>query len=162
MLLSRRYLKDLPVVAISAAAVVLLMALLTPIVPAGVSEMLMSAYAFVCHQMPARSPVIDGTQVAVCYRCLGIYSGLIVGAFVYPPILSHMQLLMRRAGPIILASLAVPGIDWLGDVAGLWTNTPASRIITGAVFGITAGVYFAHATAELMHRQKTRQPVDVD
>ena len=39
-----------------------------------------SFFSRVCHQDPARSFMIEGSPVAVCVRCLGIYLGTAMGA----------------------------------------------------------------------------------
>ncbi len=119
----------------------------------------MTAFSFVCHQLPDRSPFIDGIQAAICHRCLGIYCGIFAGAVIFPFLDRWGLFLMRWAGAIIAVSLAVPGADWLGEVIGIWTNIPASRIITGAVFGITAGFYFARATMDIVRSRRSSEVV---
>ena len=135
--------------ALIAAAAVTVGAFLPPILSETAAARVMIAYSFVCHQLPDRSPSINGVPIAICYRCTGIYFGLIFGSLIYPWVHRHAERLHRNAVQIIAASLAVPGIDWLGDVFGLWTNTAASRVLMGAVFGMVAGLYFARATIEL-------------
>lgn len=50
---------------------------------------------------------------------------------------------------LLLIVAALPGvIDWSGDVLGLWTNSPISRIITGGWFGVLAGMLLASAVLE--------------
>jgi hypothetical protein len=39
-----------------------------------------SFFSRLCHQDPARSFVVQGSPVAVCVRCLGIYCGVALGA----------------------------------------------------------------------------------
>ena len=39
-----------------------------------------SFFSRLCHQNPARSFVVQGSPVAVCVRCLGIYCGVALGA----------------------------------------------------------------------------------
>src|ERR1700679_3232624 len=40
-----------------------------------------SFFSRLCHQNPARSFVVQGSPVAVCVRCLGIYCGVALGAW---------------------------------------------------------------------------------
>ena len=47
----------------------------------------------------------------------------------------------RHAPYVLAASLLPAGVDWAGDVAGWWVNTPVSRLLTGGVFGLAAGLY---------------------
>lgn len=154
----KSYLAKLPVVAATVTAAVLLVALLPPFLPEDVARVVMAAYSSVCHQIAERSPAIESVQLAACHRCFGIYAGLTAGALLFPLLMRWSDVLMRRAGFFILGALAVPGIDWAGDVAGLWTNSPVSRVLTGAVFGFMAGFYFSKAVAEIL-TQRNRTTV---
>jgi uncharacterized membrane protein len=44
-----------------------------------------SFFSRLCHQNPVRSFVVEGSPVAVCVRCLGIYIGATFGAFLHLP-----------------------------------------------------------------------------
>ena len=103
----------------------------------------MQAFAPVCHQLAERSFHVDGVQLAVCHRCLGAYVGLLVGVllFLVPAWES------KSLRPLVLLVIAaLPGVvDWSGDVVGLWVNTPMSRVLTGAFFGIPAGTILGSA-----------------
>lgn len=126
------------------------LASLPPFVGAEAREMLMAAFAPVCHQMPARSPHWHGVALAVCHRCYGIYWGLPLAALGFLALRRWDHVLGRRAGLVLLLALVPMGIDWGGDVAGLWTNTPVTRLLTGGVFGLAAGYYLARALVDLM------------
>lgn len=124
--------------------VLVVLATLPPFVSEAAAEALMAAFAPVCHQLPGRSPHIDGTALAVCHRCYGAYLGLLGGSLVF--LLSRGNALPSLKPLLILVVAAVPGvIDWSGDVVGLWTNAPISRMITGGWFGLLAGMLLASA-----------------
>lgn len=108
----------------------------------------MHAFAPVCHQLPGRSPQVDGVAFAVCHRCYGIYLGLPLALVAFWGLLGRASWLHRHARWILAASLVPIAIDWGGDWLGWWTNTPASRMATGGVFGLVAGLYLAHAVLE--------------
>lgn len=110
------------------------------------------ALSLFCHQLPDRTLVIDGTHVAVCHRCLGIYAALAVATVGYVVLRRYDGFLGPHAGWVLSASVVPPGVDWLGGVMDLWVNTPASRIATGAVFGVAAGYYLARAFADALSR----------
>ena len=98
-----------------------------------------------CHQIPERSPHINGIQLAVCHRCFGIYTGLFLGPWV--------MLLTRHWESdlpllVLAVSLAPAAFDWTLDVAGLMENTPVSRIVTGVLFGTVAGALVVRGIAE--------------
>ena len=52
-------------------------------------------------------------------------------------------LIRRKAGPCFALSLVPIGLDWGLNISQLWHNTAASRLATGAVFGLCAGYFLA-------------------
>lgn len=138
--------------AAAAAFVVLVMAVLPPFAPPAVAEVLRGAFAFVCHQLPGRTPHVGGEPLAVCHRCLGIYLALPLGALALWGLRRRAGALRRHLPLWLGAALVVPGIDWALGVAGVWANTPASRVVTGAVFGFAAGLAVALSLARARAR----------
>ena len=55
--------------------------------------------------------------------------------------------LRRHLGPLLLLAALPAAVDWGGDLVGLWLNTPASRYVTGGLFGVVAGMCLARALA---------------
>ena len=110
------------------------------------------ALSLFCHQLPDRTLFIDGTQLGVCHRCLGIYAALAVATLGYVGLRRYDRFLGPHAGWVLFASVLPPGVDWLGGLMNLWVNTPTSRIATGAVFGVAAGYYLARAFADALAR----------
>lgn len=108
------------------------------------------ALALFCHQLPDRTLAIDGTYLAVCHRCLGIYAALAVATAGYRVLRRYDAFLGPHAGGVLAVSVMPPGIDWLGGAMELWANTPESRIATGAIFGVAAGYYLARAFADAL------------
>jgi len=96
------------------------------------------AFSSFCHQIPARSFSINGVQMAVCSRCIGIYGALWFGSVILPiagrwylPSLSFRRYLLVTSMVIII-------IDVSGCLAGLWTDSNISRLITGLFLGLSA------------------------
>lgn len=114
---------------------------LPPFLPEAWRAALMAAFGSVCHQLPARSPHVGEVPIAICDRCTGIYSGLLLGSLV----MAGWRRLGGRAlnqGRFVLLGALVPlGIDWIAPVLGVWANTPISRGLTGGLFGLAAGVF---------------------
>lgn len=127
----------------AAASVILLGASSPPFLSSGARALVMHAFAPVCHQLPGRSPVLDGVQLAVCDRCLGIYGGVLLG------ILTlgwgrHLWARVRAVDRVVLLGSLVPiALDWVGPVLGLWPNAPLSRAGTGLLFGGVAASFAA-------------------
>jgi uncharacterized membrane protein len=123
------------------------MALLPPFVGAVARELIMDAFAGVCHQLPDRAPHVRGISFALCDRCLGIYGGLAVGVLAFPTMPRQVDRIYRYAGLVLIAALVPLGIDWIGPVIDGWSNGPWSRAGTGALFGAAAGVLVGRAGA---------------
>jgi len=135
-------------VAIALTLLVLALATLPPFVPEFWRAVLMVAFDPVCHQMPDRSFLVHGEQFAVCHRCYGTFAGMLLGSVLLPLARACDAVLYRRAGIVILIALGIPGVDWLGGITGIWSNTALSRLLTGIVFGLAAGYYFARALSQ--------------
>lgn len=136
------------------------LATLPPFVGDEFRGILMVAFSFACHQIAERSPHLLDVQLAVCHRCYGIYVALPIAALSFPFAARWDRHFNKHAKYLLLGALLVPGIDWLGDVVGFWTNTSLSRLSTGAVFGAVAGYYLSRSIHEGMGSRPERKQVD--
>lgn len=113
------------------------------------AHLLYEGFAVACHQIPGRSYHLFGYPLAICSRCTGIYVGVLVGLLVYPLV----RPLATRRSParrwLLLAALPV-GIDFGGDLIGLWINTFPSRTLTGGIAGIGAIFFLYPAIVEVV------------
>ncbi len=133
-------------VAVGVALGVVGLVALPPFVPAGVRPALTALFAPLCHQLPARSFAVDGVAFALCHRCYGVVLGLAAGLLIAPLLRAALPRDDGNQGLRLLALAALPmGADWALDVLGLWGNTPASRVTTGAALGVCAGLVLARA-----------------
>ena len=123
-----------------------------PFVGEGLRYGIMLGFSEVCHQIPVRSPHVQGVQLAVCDRCFGMYAALAAAPFLVLSLRPWNVWIERHAKHLVAASLIVLAIDWGSDVVGWWTNTPWSRLLTGAVFGWVAGYFLVSAMISLMDR----------
>lgn len=119
-----------------------------PSLPAEQRAWVMGGFRLFCHQLPERSFAVDGVPFAVCHRCFGIYAGLPLATLLWLGVAGWAAWLGRHARWVLAAALLPMAVDWGGDVLGLWTNTPASRVVTGGVFGVVAGLYLVRAVME--------------
>ena len=62
------------------AVVWLLLLVVAPVLATPVAGALYAAGSLICHQLPERSFHLQGFQLPVCARCLGIYGGAAVGS----------------------------------------------------------------------------------
>jgi uncharacterized membrane protein len=118
-----------------------------------------SVYIFfsrICHQIPARCFLISCHPLAVCHRCSGIYFGLLAGSLI--TIHSLHRSPQRRRNWLIAAIIPL-SIDALLPYAGLWASTPASRFITGFLFGVVSSQILARGLAEFLHEFSWREAI---
>ena len=127
---------------VAAAGVALI--LLAPLLASGghgwAASFVYRAFAGLCHQQAERSFAIGGHALAVCARCTGIYAGFAACSLLYP----LARGLRRTDAPArrwLLLALVPTAVDFLLDFAGLWSNTHASRALTGAVAGAGAALF---------------------
>ncbi len=99
----------------------------------------------VCHQEPSRSFFIDGHQLGVCHRCIGIYVGLFFGA------LAAAGGLRASPGSRLGWALAAAPIAVHVALRYILPSTDLAdvRVATGLWFGIYAGAAFAAALADV-------------
>ena len=86
-------------------------------------------FSQLCHQDPQRSFVVDGSAVAVCVRCLGIYWGVVVGALVR---WKGARWWLALALVVNLADVVSGGMHWHG-------NLPFFRFFFGLMLGFGVG-----------------------
>jgi uncharacterized membrane protein len=86
-------------------------------------------FSRLCHQDPSRSFVVDGSAVAVCVRCLGIYWGVAVGMVVR---LRRARWLLALALIFNLMDVATGAMHWHG-------NLPLFRFFLGLMLGVGVG-----------------------
>ena len=126
------------------AMVLAVLATVPPVVGGELGHALHHAFGGICHQMPERSIHIGGHPIALCHRCSGILAGFIAGLLVAPLAVRQLTRLTTGSHGRWLLIAAIPTcVDWALGALGIWTNTPASRLLTGGLFGIVAGLVLA-------------------
>lgn len=90
-----------------------------------------------CHQISDRSFSLNGNQLPVCMRCVGIFAGIPLG------ILLSLITKMKTGPALVKQVLTVVGIGVLpividggGQLVGFWVSSSLSRIVTGFMGGI--------------------------
>jgi hypothetical protein len=101
-----------PGLALMASAWLLLL-VAAPFLAAPVASVLYAAGSLICHQLPERSFHLQGFQLPVCARCLGIYGGAAVGS--------------------------VTGAAAVGRRVLAWWRQPATRSVNWTATAIAAG-----------------------
>jgi uncharacterized membrane protein len=123
--------------------------IVTPVLPDPLSAAIYILGSFICHQRPERSFWLDGQQLPVCARCIGIYAGAVLGATVAP----FIGLVRRPRTLIVLAvlpALASLVVEW----TGLGRPTNAMRALTGVI----AGAIIAATVLATLHYERCARP----
>lgn len=139
-------------VAFVATTLLVVLAMLPPFLPVGERGFLYLLFSGLCHQIAERSPHLMDIPLAVCHRCFGAYVALPLAAIAFPLVRRWDAHLNRRAAVLLTLSIIVPGVDWLGGMMDLWTNTPLSRLLTGGIFGLVAGYFLTRALSEALRK----------
>jgi len=97
-------------------------------------------FSHICHQASERSFFLVGTPLAVCARCIGIYAGAAVGAF----------LRVERALAIkaLWTTLALNIVEAATEYAGLHGNWLVVRALLGFALGAAVAALVAQAVRE--------------
>jgi uncharacterized membrane protein len=90
-----------------------------------------SFFARLCHQDPARSFMVEGSPVAVCVRCLGIYCGAALAGLVGMG-KAPARRLLAIAMLLNLLDVATATLHWHGSL-------PLPRFLLGVLLGTGAG-----------------------
>lgn len=95
-----------------------------------------------CHQLPDRSFWLNGQPMAVCSRCLGIYSGFAFGWMLLPiaGIRNFASDWSMKKGALI--AVIINFLDIIGNILSLWENTLVSRLVLGGAIGTTVALIF--------------------
>ena len=144
-------------VALAGAAALAALAASPPLLGGHAGAWVHHAFSAVCHQVPERSPHLAGGAIALCHRCSGILAGLVLGVGLAPLLGGRLLTRVHRSaqGRWLLAALAPTAVDWALGATGVWANVPASRVSTGLVFGLAAGVVLG---ANLLHARAPSHP----
>jgi uncharacterized membrane protein len=131
-------------IALTVAAVAWLGALAAAVAwrPSPVSTIVYGLASTICHQRPERSFALDGQQLPVCGRCLGLYLSGALGALAAWP---GPRRAPRRSRELILSAavptaLTIP-IEW----SGLSDLSNAIRAAAALPLGAAAGWTFVRA-----------------
>jgi uncharacterized membrane protein len=95
----------------------------------------------ICHQIAERSFHLDGAQLPVCARCIGIYAGFAAAVLVAPGWMRARRVLIIGALPTLVTVVA----EW----AGIWQASNMARAIAGAPLGLAIGAVVIAALTPL-------------
>jgi uncharacterized membrane protein len=121
------------------------------------SALLYAAFSPTCHQLPGRSFYLHGFPLAVCGRCLGIYSGFILGVLAYPFLRGFRRAAQPKANTFAIFTLPI-AVDTAGNFFHLWSTTNALRLAIGILWGVILPFYFIPGISELCSIRPGKEP----
>lgn len=91
-----------------------------------------------CHQISSRSFSLNGNQLPICIRCVGIFAGIPLGIlFSLITKTKTGQALVKEVIILIGIGILPIVIDGGGQLIGFWESSSLSRTVTGFMGGIT-------------------------
>ena len=131
----------------------LLLALAAPLLSAHshpwIAALCYLVFSPICHQDASRCFSFGALPWAVCQRCSGIYLGLFIAALL-PLHMDRLPRLLRSRRNLVIACTALLMCDAVLPILGIWTNTPASRFLSGLFFGAMLSTLLVPGIAELL------------
>lgn len=116
-------------------------------------------YAFtgsICHQVPVRCIHMWNHPLAVCSRCLGIYTGFLAGTLVYPFFHGFTHTRPPRIETMIIMTIPI-GIDAMGNFFHFWNSAGWLRFSVGLFWGGLLPYFFIPGIVDavrLLHSQR--------
>ena len=115
------------------------------------------SFGLLCHQLPERSYFIAGHKLAICSRCLGLYSGF-TAMFLFYPLVRSVRTITAPSVKWLFLSAVPLGIDFSLTFFGIWENTHTTRLLTGLLLGGVAVLYVMPGISELSLRATKPAP----
>ncbi|MFN3394069.1 MAG: DUF2085 domain-containing protein [Candidatus Thermochlorobacter sp.] len=135
------------------ASILLGLAICAPILATQGNTELYALFSSVCHQASERCFCIAERPIALCARCVGIYSGVMLAALLFPEKwLSRKTLLM-----LLSIATSVVALDVGLEMIGLYHNVKWLRLLTGFMLGIALAPFALVALIEMCSKKPSEQ-----
>ncbi len=116
------------------------------------SHLFYSIFSPICHQIKSRSFYAFGYPLSVCARCLGIYTGFLLGTIIYPFINGFSSFRLPKRMYFFIFSIPIL-TDAAGNILNIWNSCNIIRLIIGMVWGIILPFYFIYGITEAIINQ---------
>ncbi len=124
------------------------------------ASLIYTVYSPFCHQAPDRSMSCFGYPLSVCTRCLGIYSGILLGLVLYPFIRGWRQVRVPKNRTFFILSAPIV-LDTAANFIKLWHSPNPVRLTTGLLWGVPLPFYFITGVVDFL-RQRRKRRLDGD
>jgi uncharacterized membrane protein len=106
-------------------------------------------FSHICNQLDSHSFFFHGAKFPVCVRCTSIYTAFLLSVLAFP-LFSRLKI-FHSSPRWLLAVASVPMAVDVGLAAvGIHTITTATRLITGAWFGLFIGIVLTPLLLEVL------------
>jgi uncharacterized membrane protein len=122
---------------------------------AAAARVIYAAFSPICHQLADRCFVLEGHPLAVCGRCLGIYTGFAAGLGFYPFVRGFSRIALPKAGLFLLMTLPM-ALDGAAGLLGVWRSPIGLRFATGFLWGTVLPFYFVTGVADFVRARRER------
>ncbi len=112
-----------------------------------IADFIRYVYSFNCHQKPSRCPILLSQSMIICYRCLGIYSGLVVG-WVFARLV-RINIVNQRILLLLIVAVIINLADIMSGAIGFWQVPESIRFTLGALFGFPPGYFVTYQTYKM-------------
>lgn len=94
-------------------------------------------FSFLCHQIPGRSPHLDASVFPLCYRCAGLYLGML-GAYAFLALGGGLRRTFPATPSLVVAISAMAPfiVDGIGNKFGVWDTPGLLRSLSGVAYGV--------------------------
>lgn len=123
----------------------------------GAARFVYALFAPVCHQVPGRCFALGGHPLAVCGRCLGIYTGFAAGLGLFPFIRGFSSKPGLPSARTLVLCILPLAVDGAAGVLGLWRSPIGLRFATGFAWGTVLPFYFLAGAVDLVLTRKARR-----
>lgn len=111
-------------------------------------------FGLICHQDSSFLLTVDGREVLLCPRCMGLQIGFLSSyLFLWCWVRGRTTIVEKLAYVTIVISLGALTLDWAGGHLGFWIPTSNSRLITGLAGGV------AFSTLTYAYRRKINNSI---
>jgi len=99
-------------------------------------------FGLICHQDSSFLLTVDGREVLLCPRCIGLQFGFLSSYFFLRRWLRGRTMVIEMpAYVMIVISLGALALDWASGQLGFWIPSSISRLITGLAGGIAFSIF---------------------
>jgi uncharacterized membrane protein len=110
-------------------------------------------FALVCHQIPARSPRLEESIFPACYRCAGLYGGILCSyLFLWLAGGLRRRFPERNCALAIAMPVMIFLTDAWGNGLGIWSSVGWFRALTGLGAGIAMPILLLPLAGDFVKR----------